>query len=612
MLLTIFPSCEDYLDKKEDEPMTFDKIWTKREYIEKYYGTVWSYIQNENNFANSPFMGASDDASLGFRNDHKKINNGTWNPSNVPFADQLWPQFYKGIREANIFLQNIDRCSDQSIPKNEIDRWKAEIKFVRAYYYFLLYRTYGPCILTGDEPIDFQQKKFSMPRNTLEECEIYIEQELRAVSEALPSVIDKDADKENLGRPTKGVCLALISRLKLYAARPLYNGNSMYTSVRNHDGTPLFPASANPGKWADAAKAAKALISHSESNGNIYKLHVEGTPETNFSDACKSYQNLFLKDWDDELIFARYGGRYDCQVLLTPAVVGGTCYGAAGPTQSMVDAYAMQNGKYPVTGYNSDGSPVIDPASGYVETGFKPFTHPLDNTNGKGALNTLNMFIDREARFYVSVLWSGAWWPYTGTNKNPVFAYNGNSGPGPRHDYPPSGYMTRKFINPSVNSNGGTWGTMTYPVIRLAEIYLNYAEALNESDPSNPELYTYLNKVRNRAGLKNIQEVYPEVAGGANPIKMRGLILKERQLELFFECHRFFDSHQWMLSEKLSNGLVYGMNVMLETKDANMTPDGFWERSVLETRIFKPKHYLFPMHQSEIDRNPEIVQNYGW
>jgi hypothetical protein len=54
------------------------------------------------------------------------------------------------------------------------------------------------------------------------------------------------------------------------------------------------------------------------------------------------------------------------------------------------------------------------------------------------------------------------------------------------------------------------------------------------------------------------------------------------------------------------------MNVMLETKDANMTPDGFWERSVLETRVFKPKHYLYPMHQSEIDRDPEIVQNYGW
>jgi hypothetical protein len=612
ILLAIFTSCEDYLNKKEDEPMTFNKIWTKREYIEKYYGTVWSFMPNEINFANSPFMGTADDASLAFRNAHKNMNNGTWSPNNVPFGADLWTRFYKGIREANIFLQNIDKCSDQTITQIEIDRWKADIRFVRAYYYFLLYRTYGPVILIGDEIVDFQQETFTNPRNTLGECEIYIQQELLSAAEVLPVSIDKVSDNTNMGRPTKGTCLALISRLKLYAARPLYNGYSLYTNVKNHDGTPLFPSSPNPGKWTDAAAAAKALISLSENNGNIYKLHIEGDPATNFADACKSYQNLFLTDWDDEIIFGRYGNRYYWQVLETPAVVGGTCYGASGPTQSMVDTYAMKTGRYPITGYNSNGSPIIDQESGYVETGFTNFTHPIDKTNGKGALSTLNMFINREPRFYVSVLWSSAWWPYTGANKQPVFAYNGNSGPGPRHDYPPSGYMTRKFVNPSANTAGGTWSNMTFPIIRLAEIYLNYAEALNESNPSNPDLYIYLNKVRNRAGLKNIEVVYPEVAGGANPLKMRELILKERQIELFFEVHRYFDSRQWLLEERLSNGPIYGMNTMLETKNPNITPIGFWQRTPIENRVFKPKHYLFPMHQSDLDRNSEMVQNYGW
>lgn len=628
MLLAIFSSCEDYLEKKEDEPMTFDKIWTKRTYIERYYGTIWSFIQKDDDIEDGhPFIAAADDAILSFNRDYRKINNGTWSPSNIPYGGYInnsdpnhadyyvyrsgWSRYYQGIREANVFLLNIDNCSDPDVKAEDIKQMKAEIRFVRAYLYFCLYRQYGPFIIIGDEPVDFQQGTFRAPRNTLEECEAYIETELQAIANDGLLTNISDSDTGNLGKPTKGAALALRSRLKLYAARPLFNGNSLYTSVQNQDGTPLFPSSPNASKWQQAAAAARDLISYAESNGNIYQLYEEGSPSTNLKDACKSYQNVFLKNWNKELIFARYGGGFDLRVLLTPGVVGGTCYGGCGPTQQMVDTYAMDNGIYPITGYNQDGSPIIDSRSGYNtnELSASNFTHPID-TRGS-ALSTRNMYIDREARFYVSVLWSDAWWPNTSTANKPVFAHGGNSGI-PRNDYPPSGYMTRKYIDPALNSaatNG--WGSITFPVIRLAEIYLNYAEALNESNPSSPDLYTYLNKVRARAGLKKIEEAYPEVANGANPTKMRELIQRERQIELFFECHRYFDVRQWMQGEKL-RGPVYGMNIMANTTNANVTPADFWKRTVTEQRVFEPKHYLFPMHQSEIDRNPEIVQNYGW
>jgi len=602
---TLLTSCESYLDKKGDESMTFEKIWTNRTYIEQYYGNVWSYILKDDDFLDAhPFIGASDDVSLNYiSKGYLLINNGTWSPSTVPYSTKLWPQCYKGIREANIFLGNVDKCSDSNVSTNDIKRWKAEIRFVRAYLYFCLYRTYGPCILLGDDLVDITSQNYTYQRSSLEECQTYIENELNAIIEDLPLSISS-SDTQNFGKPTKGVCIALIGRLKLYAARQLYNGCNLYQNIQNKDGKKLFPQSYDQGKWIAAAAANKALITLSETNGNLYSLITNSNP-------ALAYQKVFVDDWNSELIFARYNSRMYLQRYFTPAVVGGTCYGASGPTQSMVDAYAMANGRYPITGYNSNGTPIIDAASGYTETGFSSFTHPIEGT--KGALSTYNMYVNREPRFYASVVWSGGWWPYTGANHLVCFAFNGNSGPTiSRHDYPLSGYLNRKFVNPAVNSSAGTWGTITWPVIRLAEIYLNYVEALNEYDPSNSDIYTYLNKIRSRAGLPNIETVYPEVANGANQSKMRELIRKERQIELYFEGHRYFDTRQWMIATTVNNGNVYGMNINAVTTSANTTPSSYWKRTLIGTRVFTEKHYLYPMHQSEINKDPNLVQNYGW
>lgn len=605
VITAFFTSCESYLDKKGDESMTFEKIWTNRTYIEKYYGDVWSYVLKDDDFLyGHPFIGASDDVMLKYTNKgYILMNMGTWGPSSVPNSSTMWPQFYKGIREANIFLANVDSCSDTQVSVDDIKHWKADIRFVRAYMYFCLYRTYGPSVLLGDELVDITSKNYSYERSSLEECEAYIESELNDIVEDLPLSI-LQSDVQNFGKPTRGTCLALIGRLKLYAARPLYNGCDLYKNVQNKDGKKLFPQSYDQGKWIAAAAANKALITLSEVNSNLYSLITNTNP-------ALAYQKVFVDDWNSELIFARYNSRAYAQRFFTPAVVGGLCYGASGPTQSMVDSYAMSNGRYPITGYHSNGTPIIDPASGYSENGFSTYTHPIDGT--KGALNTYNMYVNREPRFYASVVWSGDWWPYTGANHLVCFAHGGNSGPIPtRHDYPLSGYLNRKFVNPSVNTSAGSWGTITWPVIRLAEIYLNYAEALNEYDPSNADIYTYLNKVRTRAGLPNIETVYPEVANGANQEKMRELIHRERQVELYFEGHRYFDTRQWMIATTVNNGPVYGMDVNAVTKDANVTPSDYWVRTVIETRVFTKKHYLFPISQTEISKNPNLVQNYGW
>lgn len=592
-------SCDSYLDRQEDEAMTFEKIWMRRATTEKYLNNVWGFMPDDTDWEDGmAWMGAADEAVLSFDRGYRKINFGSWSPSDVPYADKLWPQMYKGIREATVFIQNADNITAPDVLPAEITQWEAEARFARAYYYFLLVRTYGSVILLGDDLVDFNQSDLSISRSTYEDCVAFIESELITCSNILPI----NQESTFYGKPTKGACLAIIARLKLYSARPLFNGNPLYANVVNEDGTKLFSATPDVEKWKDAAKASKAVIDM----GN-YELHKDPS-----GDPLKSYQGAFIELWNKELIFARFHGGYGLRVILVPRGVGGTAYGGCAPTQQQVDAYAMSNGIYPITGYQANGDPIIDDRSEYKDDGFTSFAHPLDQNAGEQKeKNTLNMYVNREPRFYASVFWSGADWLYTKSGTEIVFAFNGNSGPGPSHDYPKSGYMIRKFMNPTESTNAGQWGNVTWPTIRLAEIYLNYIEALNEYEPSNPDIITYLNLIRERAGIPNIETAYPEAKG--NQSLMRELIRKERRIELAFETHRYFDTRTWMISETVDKGPVYGMNIMAPVKDGpTVTPAEFWKRTKIEERVFEPKHYLFPMHQSELDRNEKLTQNYGW
>ena len=592
-------SCDSYLDRQEDESMTFEKIWLRRKTTEKYLNNVWGFMPDDTDWDDGmAWIGAADEAVLTFNRDYRKINYGSWSPADVPYAKNLWPQLYKGIREATVFIQNTDNITAPDVLPAEIMQWEAEARFARAYYYFLLVRTYGPVILLGDDLVDFNQSDLSISRNTFKECVDYIESELTTCSNILPI----NQESTFYGKPTKGACLAMIARLKLYSARPLFNGNPLYKGITNQDGTKLFSATPDIEKWKAAATASKAVIDM----GN-YELYKDPS-----GDPLKSYQGAFVELWNNELIFGRFHNAYELRVVLVPRSVGGIAYGGCAPTQQQVDAYAMSNGVYPITGYQADGEPIIDGRAEYKDDGFTSFAHPIDQKKGEQKKKkTFNMYVNREPRFYASVLWSGADWLYTKTSKEVVFAFNGNSGPGPSHDYPKSGYMIRKFMDPTQNTEAGQWGNVTWPTIRLAEIYLNYVEALNEYDPSNGDIITYLNFIRERAGVPNIEIAYPEAVN--NQPLMRELIRKERRIELAFETHRYFDTRTWMISEKVDKGAVYGMNIMAPVKDGpSVTPAEFWKRTKVEERIFEPKHYLFPMHQSELDRNEKLTQNYGW
>lgn len=609
---SFFSSCDDFLDRQEDEKLTFDKIWETRGNTRSYWLNSMSFLPNDaEDFNYSPWLGASDEASVTYDRDTRWINFGSWNASSVPYYKMDF--YYKGIRECNIFMQNVDRCSDPIVTKEELAQWKVQSRFARAYYYFMMMRIYGPVFLLGDELLDFTASTEDLyrPRNTWDECVNYVVSEMEACIND-PAMAENYSDAEK-GLATKGACQAVIARLKLYSARDLFNGNKLYGSVVNPvtdrfpelSGVHLFPQEYDANKWLEAAKAAKVLI-----DDPLYKLYRAGDG----SDPYANYYGITQEHWNSELIWSTgYKGRYTMGVHTVPTGISGTAYGGVGPTQQQVDAYAMNNGRYPITGYNGT-NPVIDKRSGYSENELDKTTWEYPAWGGAAYdLTAPNMYKDREPRFYISVFFGGNKWHHGSGMTLISFAKGANGNKS--HDYPKSGYVINRFYDHTLNSASGQWGNIVFPTFRLAEMYLNFIESVLECKKRNVNLPAGYETqamelwadLRDRAGLVPVTEVYPN----ASTEELIKLCRNERRVELAFENHRYFDTRTWMIAKEVDGGPMFGMNTQYPGSGDD-TPDGFWERVTFETRVFEDNHYLYPFSQRELDRNKLLTQNYGW
>lgn len=619
-----FVACEDFLDRQEDEKLTFNKIWESRVTTRQYWLNAMSFLPKENSREignDDPYIGASDEATIAFERDFRAMNFGSWNPSNIPYYKM--DHYYKGIRECNIFLQNADRCSDPLLDKNELAKWKVQARFARAYYYFMMMRDFGPVFLLGDELLDFTASTEDLyrPRNTWEQCVDYVVSEMNACAEDPAMQKQSELSSSEWGFATEGTCYAVISRLTLYSARDLFNGNTLYRNLVNpvcenypeQSQQPLFPQTYDANKWLVAARAA-----HKVFEDDSYRLYRAGN-----GNPYEDYYGIGYQTWNSELIWTDgYFSRFGWGVTTVPTGVAGTAYGGIGPTQQQVDAYAMSNGRYPITGYSVQGEPLVDGESGYNvdnELEKSDWEYPASGWSPAGNywINAPNMYKNREPRFYVTVFFGGNSWQHGQGNSTPIsFAKGGNGNKA--HDYPKSGYLCNRFYDHYQNSAGNNWGNITFPVFRLGEIYLNFIESVLEcrkrgvSLPAgyDEEAMEKWDDLRNRAGMPPIMEVYPQ----ATIEDLIELCRRERRVELAFERHRYFDTRTWMIAEQTDNGDMYGMDTTYPQGDLNPTetPDGFWRRTAFETRVFNANHYLYPFAQRELDRNRLLVQNYGW
>ena len=611
-------SCEDFLDRQEDENLTFDEIWLSRNYVRQYWLNCMSFLPNfDGSFIgdSDPYLGASDECTITYDRAYRYINFGTWNASTVPYYKM--DSYYQGIRECNIFMQNVYNCTDPEVTKAQLDQWYWQARFARAYYYFLMMCDYGPVFLVGDELLDFtaSTEELYRPRNTWEQCVDYVVSEMTECDKA--DAVQLQYGETEYGLATKGTCRAVISRLLLYSARDLFNGNTLYRDLRNPEtpdfpeqsGQNLFPQTYEANKWLKAADAAKAVM-----DLGIYSLYRAGN-----DNPYEDYYGITNVTWNSELIWTnRYNNRYYWGINTVPAGVSG--YGGVGPTQQQVDAYAMKTGIYPITGYESDGTPIADPASGYnvaAELELSTWNYPSSGWSliGNYDVTAPNMYKDREPRFYVTVFFGGNYWLAGSSSYGPIsFASGGNGNQS--HDYPKSGYLVNRFYDHTLNSTQGNWGNITFPVFRLGEIYLNFIESVLECknrgvalpDGYYDEAMRVWADLRDRAGLAPITDVYP----GANTAQLIDLCRKERRVELAFERLRYYDTRTWMIATETDGGPMYGMNTNATAGGATNTPEEFWQRTVFETRVFNDNHYLYPFSQRELDRNRLLVQNYGW
>jgi hypothetical protein len=592
--LLMFSSCKkDFLDKSPEEDITIEEAFLQRRYAEAFLSDVYADLPLENWFTDmvdpNPFIIASDEMNVPWPEKFAKLmNKGSWNAYNV--ASQQWRNMYEGIRKANIFLKYIDRTPlGKDLTQQDKDRWIGEAVYLRAFYHFWLMRIYGPVpIMDYDAGVadDFTKIK----RQPLEQGIDFVSKECDRAISLLPMRVTSD---RNIGRVTAAAALALKARMLLYAASPLWNGNPDYAGFTDKEGVKLFSSEYKAEKWKAAALAAKECIDKCEAAG--YQLYRK------YADPVQNYQQLFLENNNVEVILARncttpdIGGYYPgmTEKCAFPGSLGG--WNGYNPTQQQVDAYEMDNGQTPVVGYNSDGSPIINQASGYTEAGYAATAMA-----GRWMEGVSNMYVHRDPRFYASINFNGAYF----IDRRLQFWASGADGRGNAgRDYNTTGYLLKKSVDPTANIAQGRFSLKTWIFFRLGEFYLDYAEALNESDGPVADVYKYMNLIRERAGM-------PALPTGLTTQQMRERIRNERRVELSYETHRYFDCHRWKIAAQTDNGPIYGMNISAGT---NLQDDAFYKRTVIERRVFQgPKHYLFPIPQSEIDKTPNIIQNPGW
>ena len=606
--MQLLTSCVDYLDKEPDTELTLPMVFEDKTRIEGWLANVYSHVPD-------PYWGyarklgwdiLSDDmtASERWRQwDWKVIPMllGEWTPS-TDWDGNYWARLPQLIREANIFIENVHPLPEQGISATEVTYMKAEMRFMIAYYYYLLSNTYGPIPFKPNyiAPTDFNLADLMEGQRPYYEVVDWVDKELKEVAEILPA---KYTEARKYGRATSIMCLAVRARMLLFAASPLVNGNPDYANHKNKDGENLFSTTADKTKWAYAAQACKELIDAAEAAG--HKLYTEEN-EDGTIDPFMSYQNLFLTRYDEgntEILFARPGGSEygEYEKHATPAASGGS--GGLGVTQSLVDAFFTEN-----------GLPINDDPK-YVKSGFSVSDETRNNTvwdtevNG-GAITksgTYNMYCHREPRFYITVSYNNSYF----TQEKRLFNFFNGSKDNPHtHDAPQNGYLIRKKISPDLNVKQGTYKYRPGIVYRLGEAYLNYAEALNESDPGNGEILFYLNKIRERAGIRQ----YTTGETDANYIhvnlndqaEMRKLIRAERRVELSCEGIRYDDLRRWKEAENVLNGDFYGMNF------SGRDNSSFYVLTPYLKRVYKKAYYWFPIHQSEMDKNDKLVQSPYW
>lgn len=574
LFVVCFTSCSDLFDKTNLESMGSDVVWEDPVLVETYVNNLyakyptWSRQEND----------ISDEARNGYRtHDAWKVIKGEWGLEYNPMAN--WAYGY--IRKCNEIIQNIDQVSMEESLRN---RMKGEAIFFRSTAYFDMVKRYGGVPLIT-KPQSFDSEDLYPARATVDEMFDFIVKEYEQAAELLKEY--QTHDKTNFGRVTWGACKAMAARACLFWASPLYNPSN------------------DASRWEKSVALGKEVV-----ESGLYSLNAD-------------VRNLFLERESPENIFAIYykmPERYHgVDAWCKPRGIANGDAGHWGPLQELVDAFPTING------LEIKEDPSYDPLTPYANRDPRLNAFIVVNEAqycgrtqysywGLGEVDP--SFPEAEAKRFTSVDAGGEHQDASSAAHNSI-----------------TGYLCRKMIEEDLAKDAYSygWGSTTpFIEIRLGEVLLNYAEALNEAGDINSAC-EQLELVRQRAGL-----LKPEVPAKnrTNKDELRKFIQNERYIELCFEQKRYWDLKRWKLAESHLNGCKFkGMKIYLNLLDNSdvLASDEYknatfseqldmlrktWTYEPYEVDetayVFDKKMYFIPIPRSDTETNINLVQNEGW
>jgi hypothetical protein len=487
------------------------------------------------------------------------LYSGTHSPLNLPDPGLI--DFYNvpwyNIRRCNLLLSKL-KLSTVPLSARTRARMALETRFLRAWYYHELLITYGGVPIIGDDVYGLEDF-ITKPRTPYADCVKYLSDELDACAAGLVSAPAQAA--ADYGRITSGACLGLKSRILLYAASPLFNGGAETTdaSLAALVSYPTY----NVSYWQAAAAAANAAITSGQ-----YSLVEDNTTAPGYG-----FYSMFLQRYNPEyMFFYNRGGNRDFEGYYFPPTRGGW---NSMPTQNIVDAFPMKNGKA-----------ITDPTSGYVAT---------------------NPYVNRDPRFYNTIVYNQApLFLASSAGPAPVNTYEGAPNDGFDINGSTTGYFCRKMCDATTSANS----QRGQPLMRYAEMLLNYAEAINETgQPTLAE--PKLMDLRRRAGIDVGTDGRYGIPSGMSVAQMREFIRNERRIELAFEDQRWHDIRRWKTAMVVANGFNNRMRIVRSGTSPNFT----YTYNIVPTirrHNFRPEMYLMPFPDGEIRKIPGFRQNPGW
>jgi hypothetical protein len=530
-------SCKKpYLDVVPDNVPTINNAFASKTEAEKYLFTCYSYLPTEVDPTYNVGLSASDEVFVLDPASHIRSTNvlrlvyGDQNTSD-PIANFMngtrdASANYKAIRDCNVFLENVTDLS--KIPDLDLDtrvRWTAEAQFLKAFYHFVLFRAYGPIpIIDKNLAIDASIDQIRVKRQPVDSVVNYIANLLDAAAANLPSSINNSASE--LGRITKPIALSLKARLLTTAASPLFNGNSDYGSFKNPDGTVLFNPTYSVAKWQRAADACKAAIDLCAAQGIALYTLPAGATTNKITDSTKtqlSIRNAMSEPWNSELIWGlTTNNNINYNAFLQSMAVGQFDFPNSvasktanhpllGPTLKMARMFYTQNG-VPI-----DEDKTLDFSN---QAALRKAVHS-ERFNVKEGEVTARLNFDREPRYYADLGFDrGIWYMANSPSKsdeNTFWLMARGAELSQSSPVPVTGFYMKKDLNWHFDWNSVTYVPYPFPEMRLADLYLLYAEALNEAQGPVADVYNYVNQVRARAGLPTVQTSWTNFS--TNPTK---------------------------------------------------------------------------------------------